>query len=386
MLADRAPAIGVEEEFLLVDTDSRLLTAGSEAVVTAARSVGIAAERELTLYQVETNAPPLKDVRAVHEHVIDTRRTLSAVAVSQGVDLVALGLPTTPVPDRGNEPITDSERYRLLAANYGALAFDDASCGCHVHVEVPDKATAIAAGNHLRPWLPTLLAMTANSAVHGGADTGFASWRSVLWGRWPTAGPPPFLRSVSHYDEVVGTLLQTRTILDEANLYWDVRPSSHQPTVEIRVSDVPAVADDTALLAALVRALVLTAQWSHERGDDPPEPERTRLEAAYFCARKHGLDGNGVDPMTGRAVRPRLLIEQLVHHVRPALAYTGDLDHVASLLQRLAHNGNGASRQRRVFAATGDAVEVMKMAVLATTTDGTAQCPVTERAAVGAHP
>lgn len=132
------------------------------------------------------------------------------------------------------------------------IASEQGICGCHVHVEVPSREAAVDVGNRLRPWLPTLLAMTANSAIYRGADSGHASWRSVLWGRWPSAGPPPHFESVDDYDAGVRMMLGVGAMLDGGQVYWDVRPSANFPTVEVRVADVPATVGQTALFAAVV--------------------------------------------------------------------------------------------------------------------------------------
>ena len=139
------------------------------------------------------------------------------------------------------------------------IAHEQGICGCHVHVAVPDREAAIQVGNRLRPWLPLLLAVTANSAIYRNTDTGYASWRSILWQRWPVAGPPPQFDSADEYDAVVRQLLDTGAMLDDGMVYWDVRPSANFPTVEVRVADVPATVAETVLFAALVRGAVMTA-------------------------------------------------------------------------------------------------------------------------------
>lgn len=370
MNAHDIPEVGVEEEFLLLDASTGgLLPCGTD-MVAQAHAADVDAVSELTRCQVETNSPPFSDMRALRRHVIDTRTRLGSVASANGAKILATGVCPIPTSSgmRGPAAVSDTERYGRLAQEYGALTFADPCCGTHVHVEIPNRAVALAVSNHIRPWLPTLVALTANSAIHEGNDTRHASWRSVLWGRWPTAGPPPLLDSEAHYDDIVGTLIAAGTILDEGALYWDLRPSSHHPTIELRVSDVPAAADETALLATLTRALVLTAQWSDERGETPPRPAAHHLTAAYDCARRHGLDGVGVDPISGRPVWSREMVSRLVRYVRAALVHTDDLNFVESALQHLDHLGNGARRQRDAFTA-GGVPEVVNRALRATAAD-----------------
>ncbi len=106
-------------------------------------------------------------------------------------------------------------------------------------MQVPDHAAAIQVSNWLRPWLPPLLALSANSAIYRNADSGYSNWRSILWTRWPVAGPPPFFISPGEYHRAVRMLVDTGVILDQKMIYWDVRPSENFPTVEVRWPTCP---------------------------------------------------------------------------------------------------------------------------------------------------
>ena len=237
-----------------------------------------------------------------------------------------------------------------MAARYGLLAREQGVCGCHVHIDVPDKEAAIRVSNHLRPWLPTLLALTANSPIYLGSDTGFASWRSIMWSRWPCSGPPPYFESAAHYDALVAMQIASGSIMDEGMVYWDVRPSSHLPTVEVRISDVPLTIDETVLLATLVRALVMTYD-----GSPGPKLEPEVLRAAYWLAARDGLEGNGLDVLHAKPLPMTQLIDLLINHVGDALQELGDTDRVEDTLQRLIAEGNGAVKQRKAF-REGDGV------------------------------
>lgn len=358
MTTHASPALGVEEEFFLVDVHTLQPAPASETVIAHAQKMKMEVVSELTQVQVETNSPPLQSLRELREHVVSTRVMLSAVALSHGVRLLATGVSPVARAEQGRIPISNEPRYWRLAEKYGSLTDSVATCGGHFHVEVPSKAIAVEVCNFVRPWLPTLLAATANSAVHDGVDTKHASWRSIEWGRWPSAGPPPHLHSMNHYDDLVGSMIDNGVVLDEESLYWDVRPSVHQPTVEVRVGDVPAVADEVALCAALVRGLVLTAMRSIDRGENAPAVSDHHLALAYHRARIHGLDGPGVEPITGRPVPATDLLRALIRYIEPALSSTGDSRYVATCLKRLLHRGNGAQRQREMFSRNGDAAAV----------------------------
>jgi YbdK family carboxylate-amine ligase len=143
---------------------------------------------------------------------------------------------------------------------FGRTAAEQLTCGCHVHVAVTSDDEAVAAVDRLQPWLPVLLALTVNSPFWDGLDSGYGSFRSQVWGRWPSAGPTGPFGSAAEYHRFTEELLRTETVLDRGMLYFDARPSHHHPTVEVRVADVCRDPRDTLLLAALTRGA-----WSRPR-------------------------------------------------------------------------------------------------------------------------
>ncbi|WP_280293745.1 glutamate--cysteine ligase, partial [Nocardia abscessus] len=281
--------VGVEEEFLLVDPGTGEPLARNVEVARTAEEFGIDLQLELTRCQVEANTAVHTDIAALHRQLRESRRGIAICAQRNDARLLAVGIPPT-VPH--DFPVTDTPRYQRIAENFGMLAHEQGLSGCHVHVGIPDTETAIQVSNHLRPWLPQLLAMTANSAIYRGAETGFASWRSILWRRWPSAGPPPYFESARHYEAMVAMMLNSGSILDKQMVYWDVRPSVSFPTVEVRVSDIPATVEETALLAALVRAIVVMARKAVGAGQvaPPVAPGFTVTDMTAAAAARTGID------------------------------------------------------------------------------------------------
>ena len=264
-------------------------------------------------------------------------------------------------------PVTDTARYRRIAENFGMIAREQGICGCHVHVAVADREAAVAVSNYLRPWLPLLLALTANSAVYRNAETGYASFRSVLWARWPSAGPPPYFDSVDEYDAAVQMLLDTGAVLDEGMVYWDVRLSASFPTIEVRVADVPSTVAETVLLATLIRAAVMTALDDRHRGVTPDRLVSGALRAAYWKAARDGLAGRAVD-LTGnlRSALTRELLAGFLERLRPALEALGEYRAAAEQLARLVEMGNGAIRQVRALRQRNDIDDVIAAAAALT--------------------
>jgi len=358
------PTVGAEEEFLLVDPRTGEPAPRNTAVAQEAERRGVTLQLELSSCQVETTSSVASTSAQLGEELIRLRRTAAQAAEATGVRLLALGLP--PATPR-EFPVTETERYRRIGAQFGMIAHEQGICGCHVHVQVPNRAAAIHVSNWLRPWLPSLLALSANSALYRKADTGYASWRSILWRRWPVAGPPPFFTSLEEYDRTVRMLVDTGVILDGNMVYWDVRLSADFPTIEVRVADVPATVAETVLLATLIRAAVMTALQARGRSDDVVRLPPAALRAAYWRAAHDGLSGRTLDLIGGRgAVPAREQLDTLVQRVRPALDALGEYDRVTEELDRIAAQGNGTMRQLQAWRRRGEVMDVIEEFAAAT--------------------
>ena len=151
----------------------------------------------------------------------------------------------------------------------------------------------------------------------------------------------------AHYEDAVAAMLETGVILDPHMVYWDVRMSDHLPTVEIRISDVPATVEETMTLATLVQALVGTASAAITKGEAAPAVDHELLRAACWRAARDGLDGRSLDVESVRLLTAHQAVRQLVDHVEPALTAFGEFEQVTASLDKVFSNGNGAIVQRR---------------------------------------
>ncbi|MDQ2791887.1 MAG: carboxylate--amine ligase [Pseudonocardiales bacterium] len=359
-------SVGVEEELLLVDPDSGRALALAAAVLRDAGDGGKPADQpltsELTRQQVETNTRPRTSLDDLASEVRRWRRVANEAAEGQGARVAALASSPLAV-----EPsISSSRRYQRMVDEFGVIAEEQLTCGCHVHVAIHSESEGVAVLDRIRGWLPCLLALSANSPFWQGHDSGYASFRSQVWGRWPSAGPTGLFGSAETYHATTGAMIKTRTLLDLGMVYFDARLSRLHPTVEVRVADVCLVADDAVLMAGLVRALVDTAARSWQAGL-PADPVRTELlRLASWRAGRSGLDGDLVDP-AGRPVPAAQVIGALVDHVRPVLDESGDLEVVEELVTAVLRRGNGAIEQRRIYRTSGELADVVAHAVDRTT-------------------
>jgi carboxylate-amine ligase len=351
------PTFGVEEEFLLVDPTTGEPVAVNKAVARHAAERGVKLELELTSCQIETTSEVVAGSDDLRQELSRLRRIVAEAAEATGAQLLAVALPPT-VPHEF--PITDTPRYREIAEKFGMIAHEQGICGCHVHVAMPSREAAIRVSNRLRPWLPLLLALSANSAIYRNADTGYASFRCILWARLPNAGPPPHFDSIDEYDAAVEMLHKAGVVFDDGMIYWDVRPSAKFPTVEVRVADVPSTVAETVLLATLIRAAVMAAFEDERRGEPTPPLTPHALKAAYWKSARDGLDGQAIDLLESHAPVPaRKLLEGMVDHLRPALEAVGDYDMAKAELARIDSEGNGAMRQRRAWRRRHEVADVI---------------------------
>ncbi|MDQ4127073.1 MAG: glutamate-cysteine ligase family protein, partial [Actinomycetota bacterium] len=205
----------------------------------------------------------------------------------------------------------------------------------------------------LRIWLSPLLALSANSPFWLGEDTGYASYRTQVWGRLPAAGQPAPFASLAEHDALIEALVQSGGVLDAASVYWDVRLPEKLETVEVRVADVPSTVDGAVMLAGLSRALVRVCHERVWREEPHPEVRPELLRIAHWRASRYGLDGELVDVVARRAIPARQMMEKMLAFARPALEEQGDYEEVSSLVEETLQGGNGARRQRQAYERTG---------------------------------
>ncbi|GLW11430.1 putative glutamate--cysteine ligase 2 [Microtetraspora sp. NBRC 13810] len=350
--------MGVEEEFLLVGIESGETVSRADAVLRRAGrhpadDAGGGFHPELYETQLEAATGVCRELGELHAQLRWARAGLAAAARAEGLRLISAGVPV--LPSRPPRP-APGERFRRIALLYGDVIADYEACGCHVHVGVADRETAVAVVNHLRPWLPTLLALSVNSPISGGRDSGFASRRMVDQSRFPGAGVPPWFASAAAYHDQVARLVECGVLVDDAMTFWLARPSAKLPTVEVRAADAAATAGEAVLQAALTRALVSTALAALGTGREAPKITAVSCATALWSAARHGLDGSGFDPFEERRVPAGYLLDRLVALVTPALEDSGDLPAVRALLKEVAWRGTGAARQRRAMAGGPKAV------------------------------
>lgn len=360
-------SVGVEEEFLLLRDGELRLAAEGDAVVDAANEADDDAqfEHELMQAQAELASRPTTSLASLSRDLRTLRSKLSASCVRAGVRLVASG--TSPLLGRART--TADHRYQQMIEQFGQIARQQLTCGMHIHVSVESDREGVQAVDGVAPWLPVLTALSANSPFYAGRDTDYASYRSILWGQWPTAGPTATFGDPVSYHALCRQLIASGAARDDGMIYFDVRLSATYPTVEIRACDVCRHADDAVVLAGLARALVDYAVTTGcgERMTRDIGPGL--LRAASWRAARFGMTDQLVD-LVGSSTGPRLMpawdaVDDLLQRVAPVLEERGDLTMVTDGLANIRKRGTGAAQQRSVYSEAGDFADVLDSMAIA---------------------
>jgi len=339
--------MGVEEEFLLLEPNGTVAPVAAEVVGLA--GAGDRVVPEYMAYQVETVTHPCTHLDELRSDLVRLRVLAARSAEQAGVRLVAAGTP--PLGAGPVEALTDDPRYRELARRFPGATAAGGACACQVHVGVPDRDLAVEVLTRLRPWLPTLLALSVNSPFVAGTDSGWSSTRYREQLRWPTFRPPEIWTGADRYDRAVRAFIARGAAMDQASVYLLARLSARYPTVEVRVADACLTAEDAVLLAGVVRALVASLIDDAQRGGRIAPATRARVSASLLAAAHYGMS-TGSAVLRNRSGAPANLVARLLAKIAPGLAATGDADDVRGGLERLSRVGTGADRQRDLWART----------------------------------
>lgn len=346
---------GIEEEFLLVDPVSSEPRPTGPALRARLRQQDhplFQVSAELLDCQIELATFPCAGRSEAATALVAMRRALASAGEESGTQPAGIGVVynASQVPAQ----VTDTPRYRRVASNAPAVVADEYVTGLHVHAEIKDPELRIQVMNRCRPWIPTLTAVAANSPFWYGRDSGFASWRTILYRRWPIQGCPPVFADDADYRRRLQQLLDSGVAADPGYVSWLMRPSANYPTVEWRGADSQLSARHTLLAACLFRALAATELPAAAAGEPPvrqPQPEH--LDIALWQAARYGMEGELIDLETARLVPAHDQLGRLLEHVAGALSAHGDEEFVRCGLERLRREGNGAERQRRAHEEGG---------------------------------
>ena len=340
--------LGIEEEYLLVDKKTRDLAHDRpEAFMTALEAkLGDQVKPEFLTSQVELVTKPCAGIAEARDELRRLRRTAAEVAGEFGLAIVAAA--THPFAGYESTTPTDKERYKILARDLQGVGRRLLICGMHVHCALDDNELRIDLMSQVAYFLPHILALSTSSPFWRGEDTGLKSYRIAVFDELPRTGIPEQFDSWGEYQRHVDMLVKTGLIEDASKLWWDVRPSVRFPTLEMRITDVPTLMEDTLTIAALY-VCILRMLWRLKRSN-----QRWRRYAAMLIgenrwrAQRYGFDEGLVDFGKGEIVPYANLLGELVELTREdasALDCAAEIARAPEILKR----GTSAHRQRRAY-------------------------------------
>jgi carboxylate-amine ligase len=353
--------LGVEEEYMLLDPQSFDLVHHVDTMLTAVQN-GEFIERigpELMQSVLEISTPVCHTAGDVDRELRRLRTYVTELARAEDLRVGSAG--THPFSLFERQRITARDRYRNLVDQLQYVARRELIFGLHVHVAVDDCEKAIQVMSALLVHLPDLLALSANSPFWRGESTGLSSSRQMVFAAFPRSGPPPRFRDYSDYAEVVGQLEKTGCIADYTHIWWDIRPHPRFGTIEVRVMDAVSRVEDTVALAAYIQSLVKLYSDRYTIGQELPSYHRILTTENKWLAARYGLEAPLMDLSTGRRNRVPVaqLIRRTLRELEPHARELGSDRELEGIREILA-KGNGSDRQRRIFNANRDIVEVTR--------------------------
>lgn len=344
--------LGIEEEFQLVDPDTRELRSHVSEILDEGRMLlGEQVKPEMIQSMIEVGTGVCADVQEARADVIKLRGVLSTLVGKQGLKIVAAG--THPFSKWQEQKIYENARYESIVEENQIIARSLLTFGLHVHVGIPNPERTIQIMNAIRYLLPHVLALSTSSPFWLGVNTGLKSYRSEVFARFPRTGIPDYFESRGSFERYVELLVNTGCIDDGKKIYWDVRPHPFFPTLEFRICDIPTRVDDTIAIAALFQAMVAKVNKLLDRNLTFRLHHKMLIEENKWRAVRHGLDGKMIDFGKGTEVPVRELIGELLEFVDDViddLRSRSEIRHIRTILDR----GTSADEQLRVWDETKD--------------------------------
>jgi carboxylate-amine ligase len=356
--------IGVEEEYQIVDLETRALKSHISALLEeAGATLGEALKPEMHQSVIEVGTGICKNVQEARADVARLRKAVSDAARKAGMAISAAS--SHPFSDWRQQDITDRERYHTIVEDLQDVARGNLVFGLHCHIGIPDKDLAIQIFNEARYFLPHILALSTSSPFWLGRQTGLKSIRCTVFKRFPRTGIPETFRSWGEFERYVETLVKTGCIDDGKRIWWDLRPHSVFNTIEFRICDLPTSIDDTIAIVALIQALVAKLYVLRSQNLGFRVYSSALIEENKWRAYRYGLHGKLID-FGAQCEKPTSeLIEELLAFVDDVVDELGsrrEIEHVRTILAR----GTSADKQLEIFKETGDLKQVVDWVVAET--------------------
>ncbi|MEY3284261.1 MAG: carboxylate-amine ligase [Acidobacteriota bacterium] len=353
--------IGIEEEFQIIDPNSRELRSRVDEILEEGRMLlGEQVKPEMHQSMIEVGTGICRNIKEARADVVKLRRGIGELAKRKGLAIVAAS--THPISHWADQQITEHERYHQLIEEMQQTARALLIFGMHVHIGFADREAAIAVMNAARYMLPHVYALSTSSPFWIRRNTGMKSYRYEVFKQFPRTGIPEYFNSATEFDSFVSLLVKTGCIDNGKKIWWDVRPHPFFPTLEFRVCDIPSRVDETLAIAALIQAITAKLYKLYRQNLGFRLYRRALIEENKWRAARYGLDGKLIDFGKKEEVPTRDLIRELLEFVDDVV---DELDSRAEIeyIYRILDEGTSADRQLRVYQETGDLRSVVDLLI-----------------------
>lgn len=350
--------LGVEEEYMVLDPVTHELKSHEQKIVQEGQKVikdKVKAEMHQAVVEVGTDI--CADVDEAYTDVATLRKTISGIASDLGFAMGAAG--THPFSHWESQLITDHIRYNEIVNELQEAARSNLIFGLHVHVGMESREMANHIANSTRYFLPHIYALSTNSPFWEGRKTGYKSYRTKVFDKFPRTGIPEAFDSIEAYDNYVKLLIKTNCIDNAKKIWWDLRVHPFFNTVEFRICDVPMTVDETIAIATLFQAICARIYMLRSKNLNFIQYSRALLNENKWRASRYGVDGYLIDFGKEEEVNTRALIYELLNFVDPVLDHLGSRHRLAHV-QKILEDGTGADRQLAVFEQTRNLTSVVE--------------------------
>lgn len=349
--------LGIEEEFQVIDPETRELRSHMEQIVEGGKlflKERVKAEMHQSVVEVGTNI--CTDINEARKEVTYLRQMIIELAGKQNLQVAAAG--THPFSLWQNQLITEAPRYEQIVNELQDTARSNLIFGLHVHIGIENREIGLHLMNAARYFLPHIFALSTNSPFWEGRNTGFKSFRVKVFDKFPRTGIPDYFPSVHDYDAYINLLIKTRCIDNGKKIWWDIRLHPFFKTIEFRICDVPMRVDETIALAALMQAIIAKLYKLMKSNLNFRLYERALINENRWRASRYGIEGSLIDFGKQEEVPTKDLVVELLEFVDDVVDELGSRHEINYIHQMMA-NGTGADRQVEVFKQTGDLKKVV---------------------------
>ncbi len=349
--------LGVEEEYMVIDPHTRELKSHEQKIVIEGQKIikdKVKAEMHQAVVEVGTDI--CQNIDEAYNDVSTLRKTISHIAGDLGLWVGASG--THPFSHWERQLITDHVRYNEIVNELQEAARSNLIFGLHVHVGMEDRKMAIHIANSARYFLPHVYALSTNSPFWEARKTGYKSFRTKVFDKFPRTGIPDSFESIEAYDNYVNLLIKTNCIDNAKKIWWDLRVHPFFNTVEFRVCDVPMTIEETIAITALFQAICAKLYKLRSQNMNFIMYHRALLNENKWRASRYGIEGSLIDFGKESEVNTRVLIYELLDFVDDVVDQLGSR-HAINLVHKILEQGTGADRQLAVYDKTQSLTDVV---------------------------